>query len=96
MNDGFCLGFFCWYLKNIEPRITNNRRPDVYWLVVRIFRNDLTRSFQDCGNGAIILFKLDMSVAIACVVASLVTLAIYVVTTRKTVQLNAGWNDEFE
>lgn len=44
----------------------------------------------------IILFKLDMSVAIACVVASLVTLAIYVFTTRKTVQLNAGWNDEFE
>lgn len=43
-----------------------------------------------------ILFKLNVEVAIACLIASMLTVGVYLITSSKTVRLNSGWNDEFE
>lgn len=44
----------------------------------------------------VILFQLNLDVAIASLITSIVTLGVYLATSFKTTRLNAGYNDEFE
>lgn len=44
----------------------------------------------------VILFQLNLDVAIASLITSIVTFGVYLATSFKTTRLNAGYNDEFE
>ena len=67
--------------------------------IVEFLENEmpiLFRSVFGLIGTLVIIFVMDFSVGIACVLASLATFALYMATAKRITQLNAGWNDEFE
>ncbi|WP_113923278.1 ABC transporter six-transmembrane domain-containing protein [Cognataquiflexum aquatile] len=71
-------------LLNEIVEFLENSMPSLFTYVVGLF------------GTMFILFKLNLPVAIGCLISSFITLGVYIATSSKTTRLNSGWNDEFE
>jgi ABC-type bacteriocin/lantibiotic exporter with double-glycine peptidase domain len=71
-------------LLNEIVEFLENSMPNLFTYIIGLF------------GTLIILSRLNLEVGIACMVAAMLTLAVYLLTSSKTTRFNSGWNDEFE
>jgi ABC-type bacteriocin/lantibiotic exporter with double-glycine peptidase domain len=89
-------------LANSQSRLSPSRKSAQLSLlneIVEFLENSMPTLFTyvvGLVGTLFILFSLNLPVAVGCLVASFVTLGVYIATSSKTTRLNRGWNDEFE